>query len=178
MEKFKKDYLNKQFIFAVILTSISAFIMAVGVKVFISPNKFLSTGATGIAIIFGRLYDNMTHGSMETTITGIVLFLLNIPLFILSWKKLSHKFAILTAVNVPIPSYGKILVMVTGNIVSKIPKTMYIKKYTPKKTKTLPVITINGIKNPTVVANITITSGVFLFLNNATYIKLEIIIPA
>ena len=106
MEKFKKDYLNKQFIFAVILTSISAFIMAVGVKVFISPNKFLSTGAIGIAIIFGRLYDNMqlSDVSMETTITGIVLFLLNIPLFILSWKKLSHKFAILTAVNVVVNS--------------------------------------------------------------------------
>ena len=94
MEKFKKDYLNKQFIFAVILTIISAFIMAVGVKIFISPNKFLSTGVTGIAIIFGRLYDNMhlSDVPMETTITGIMIFLLNIPLFILSWKKLSHKF--------------------------------------------------------------------------------------
>lgn len=106
MEKFKKDYLNKQFIFAVILTIISAFIMAVGVKIFISPNKFLSTGVTGIAIIFGRLYDNMhlSDVSMETTITGIMIFLLNIPLFILSWKKLSHKFAILTVINVLVNS--------------------------------------------------------------------------
>ena len=106
MDKIKKEYLNKQFILALILTIMSAFIMAVGVKIFISPNKFLSTGVTGIAIIIGRIYDNLhlSEVSMETTITGIIMFLLNIPLLILSWKKLSHKFAILTAVNLIVKS--------------------------------------------------------------------------
>ena len=106
MDKIKKEYLNKQFILSLLLTIMSAFIMAVGVKIFISPNKFLSTGVTGIAIIIGRIYDNLhlSEVSMETTITGIIMFLLNIPLLILSWKKLSHKFAILTAVNVIVNS--------------------------------------------------------------------------
>ena len=35
MDKIKKEYLNKQFILALILTIMSAFIMAVGVKIFI-----------------------------------------------------------------------------------------------------------------------------------------------
>ena len=80
--------------------------MAIGVKVFISPNRFLSTGATGIALIIGRLYDNVIQPekSMETLITGVFLFVLNIPVLILAWKKLSHRFTILTTINVIVNS--------------------------------------------------------------------------
>ncbi|MCI5746086.1 MAG: YitT family protein [Erysipelotrichaceae bacterium] len=94
------------FAIAVIITIVSSFVLAVGVKVFLSPNQFLSTGATGIALIIGRAYDLLFSPkvSLETTIAGIVLFILNIPLLILSWKKLSHQFTILTAINVIVNS--------------------------------------------------------------------------
>lgn len=104
----KKMLTNKSLSYAIsiLLTIISAFIMAIGVKIFISPNRFLSTGATGIGLIFGRIYDNIVQPekSLETLITGVALFLLNIPGLILAWKKLSHRFTILTTINVIVNS--------------------------------------------------------------------------
>ena len=100
----KKLFENKtvSFVIAILLTIVSSAIMAVGVKVFLSPNSFLSTGITGISLILGRLYDNifLPEKSLETVIAGIFLFVLNIPVLILAWKKLSHKFMILSTINV------------------------------------------------------------------------------
>lgn len=104
-----KKYLNQKavsYTISIILTVISAIIMAIGVKIFVSPNRFLSTGATGISLIIGRVYDNIfkPEKSLETIITGVCLFLFNVPLLILSWKKLSHRFTILTTINVLVNS--------------------------------------------------------------------------
>lgn len=104
----KKILSNKtvSFILAIFLTSISAVVMAIGVKIFLSPNQFLSTGVTGISLIVGRLFDNIVKPdkSMETTIAGVVMLVLNIPILLMAWKKLSPKFMILSAVNVIVNS--------------------------------------------------------------------------
>lgn len=100
----KKLYDNKvvSYVFDIIMTIVSSAIIALGVTIFISPNRFLSTGFTGVALIFGRLYDNIFPSSSpkETLITGVLYLLFNIPVLILSWKKLSHRFTILTTINV------------------------------------------------------------------------------
>lgn len=104
---------NKSFTFiiAIILTSLSAIVMAIGVKVFLSPNQFLSTGVTGVALIVGRIFDNIAKPSqtMETTIAGVVMLILNIPILLLAWKKLSLRFMILSAVNVIVNSVAMTL---------------------------------------------------------------------
>lgn len=102
-----KKYLNNKavsYTISIILTIISSFIMAVGVAIFVSPNRFLSTGATGISLIIGRLIDMTCGTQLETVITGIFLFLFNIPLLIIAWKKLSPRFAILTTISVVVNS--------------------------------------------------------------------------
>ena len=100
----KKLLENKtvSFIISIILTVVSSAIIALGVKIFLSPNSFLSTGVTGIALIAGRLYDKifLPAKSLETIIAGVLLFILNIPVLFLAWKKLSHKFMILSTINV------------------------------------------------------------------------------
>ena len=104
----KKFFENKtvSFVVSIIITIISSAVLAVGVKIFLSPNSFLSTGVTGIALIAGRLYDKifLPAKSFETIIAGILLFVLNIPVLILAWKKLSHRFMILSTVNVVVNS--------------------------------------------------------------------------
>lgn len=89
---------------AILLEIISAFIIAFGVKIFISPNGFLSTGFTGIGLIIGRLYDRLAKTQLEAEITSVVYMLLNIPVLILAWKKLSKRFTILSLVNVVVCS--------------------------------------------------------------------------
>ena len=100
MESKKKFIL--QYIVDIILTIVSAGVISLGIKVFVSPNRFLSTGVTGLAIIIGRLYDNLATPavSLETTITSILYFVFNVPVIILSIKKLSKRFTILSIISV------------------------------------------------------------------------------
>ena len=57
---------------------------------FLSHAQLLSGGATGIALILEYMWNISS---------GITLFILNIPLFILSYKKLSKDFTIYSAVG-------------------------------------------------------------------------------
>ena len=111
----KKKYIIT-YIIHIIVTIISAGIIALGIKIFVSPNRFLSTGVTGVAIIIGRLYDNIFSPatSLETTITSILYFVFNVPVIILSIKKLSKKFTILSILS--ILSTSLFLVVIPDNI--------------------------------------------------------------
>ena len=67
-------------IFAITMSVIASFLMAVGIKVFISPNGFVSIGFQGIGLLIGRVFDKIFQTKLETTITGIVYLLVNIPM--------------------------------------------------------------------------------------------------
>lgn len=87
MDKIQK---HKILIFDVITIFIGCFIASLGVNLFLTHAQLLSGGATGISLI------------LEYTLnipSGISLFILNIPLFILSYKKLSKDFTIYSAIG-------------------------------------------------------------------------------
>ena len=90
--------------FAITMSIIASFIMAVGIKVFISPNGFVSIGFQGLGLLIGRVYDKIFETNLETTITGIVYLLINIPILILAWKKLSRRFTIYSTIDVVVTS--------------------------------------------------------------------------
>ena len=69
---------------------IGCFIASLGVNLFLSNAKLLSGGATGIALIFQYLMG---------VNSGIVVLLINIPLFILSYFKLSKQFTFNSAIG-------------------------------------------------------------------------------
>ena len=81
---------NKSFILDVIIIFIGCFIASLGINLFLSHAQLLSGGATGIALILEYMWNISS---------GITLFILNIPLFILSYKKLSKDFTIYSAVG-------------------------------------------------------------------------------
>lgn len=102
------------------LEALSAFIFAYGFRAFISPslacveewmqapvtsiNALISGGASGIAqaiIKFIEMFLPREHLlEMETTLISIFYFVINIPLFLLAWFKISKQFAIFTLINV------------------------------------------------------------------------------
>lgn len=82
--KFKANIIDVFFIF------LGCMIASLGVNLFLSHARLLSGGATGVALI------------LEYTVgmpAGIVVFLLNIPLLILSYKKLDKSFTIYTTIG-------------------------------------------------------------------------------
>ncbi len=63
---------------------------AIGVNAFLTPANLLSGGLTGIAVLLNKLY-----GFNQ----GVVVFLINIPIFIISRKYFNKSFLILSLVN-------------------------------------------------------------------------------
>lgn len=79
-----------------------AFLAAIAVNFFYQPGHIYSSGATGIAQILTTLSKNVVGFTVPVSIT---LFLINVPLFVLSWLKIGHKFTIFTFITVFLTSF-------------------------------------------------------------------------
>ena len=76
---------SKTFYIDVIVIILGCFIYSLGVNLFLTNAKLVSGGVTGIALIFQYISDIPS---------GITVFLLNIPLFFISYKFLSKRFTL------------------------------------------------------------------------------------
>lgn len=81
---------TKDFLIDSIFIFVGTLIASLGINIFLSQAQLLSGGLTGIALIFQYL---------ANVNSGYIVFLLNLPLFILSYKKLSKKFTLYSAVG-------------------------------------------------------------------------------
>ena len=86
----KDLFKSKSFYIDVVVIILGCFISSLGVNLFLSNAKLLSGGVTGIALILQYLFN---------VPSGITVFLLNIPLFFVSYKFLSKRFTIYTAIG-------------------------------------------------------------------------------
>ena len=93
-------YKNKMLILDIVLIILGTFISALGINLFISNAKLLSGGATGIALIFQYALNIPS---------GLIVFLINIPLFFVSYKFLTKRFTIYTAIGML--SFSKALIL-------------------------------------------------------------------
>lgn len=86
-----KDLLkSKNFYIDVIVIIFGCFIYSLGVNLFLTNAKLVSGGVTGIALILQYISDIPS---------GITVFILNIPLFFISYKFLSKRFTLYTAIG-------------------------------------------------------------------------------
>ena len=83
--KSKGSYL---FDFSIII--LGCFIASLGVNLFLTHAKLLSGGATGVALIFQYLFGFKA---------GYTVFIINLPLFIISYFKLDKKFTLYSAIG-------------------------------------------------------------------------------
>ena len=81
---------SKTFYIDVSVIILGCFIYSLGVNLFLTNAKLVSGGVTGIALIFQYISDIPS---------GITVFLLNIPLFFISYKFLSKRFTLYTAIG-------------------------------------------------------------------------------
>lgn len=81
---------SKNFYVDILVIIIGSFISSLWVNLFLSNAKLLSGGVTGIALILQYLWE---------VPSGITVFLLNIPLFFVSYKYLNKRFTIYTAIG-------------------------------------------------------------------------------
>lgn len=91
---------SKTFFVDVIVIVLGCFIYSLGVNLFLTNAKLVSGGVTGIALILQYISDIPS---------GITVFLLNIPLFFVSFKYLSKRFTLYTAIGMLSISFSLII---------------------------------------------------------------------
>ena len=99
-----KEYLEKheaaRDVFMTFLTIVLDFAYAVGVNRFIVPAGIYSGGLMGICQLIRTLLTSYAGLHFSFDIAGLLYYLINIPIFLIAWKKMKHKTLIKTIVTV------------------------------------------------------------------------------
>ncbi len=80
---------------------IYALLASIALNFFYEPGHIYSSGVTGIAQILSTLARNLWQIDLPV---GLALICLNVPLFVLGWFKIGHKFTIFTGITVALTS--------------------------------------------------------------------------
>jgi uncharacterized membrane-anchored protein YitT (DUF2179 family) len=95
---------------------IGSFMASIGINMFLTHAKLLSGGVAGIALIFQYLFDIKA---------GYLIFLLNIPLFMLGFKKLNKRFMIYSLIGMVNLSVCLIITEPISNVLNINDKLLY-----------------------------------------------------
>ena len=91
----------KKNIICVAMVTISTVIYCFGVTWFLEPANLFSGGVTGIAQLIAAV-SNLLGINFISKYLGVIVLLLNIPVLIFGWKKVSKRFAICSVISIAI----------------------------------------------------------------------------
>lgn len=91
----KKRNKTKWFIYKILFITLGAVLMGVGLELFLVNNRILDGGIVGISIIISQL----TPAPL-----GVLMFILNIPFFIIGYRKIGKNFALFTLYGIAVMS--------------------------------------------------------------------------
>ena len=91
----------KKNIICVAMVTISTVIYCFGVTWFLEPANLFSGGVTGIAQLIAAV-SNLIGINFIGKYLGVIVLLLNIPVLIFGWKKVSKRFAICSVISIAI----------------------------------------------------------------------------
>ena len=94
---------KKTLVIDILLIMLGCFIASLGVNLFLIHAKLLSGGATGGALIIQYLYGFKA---------GYSVFLINLPLFVLSYFKLNKRFTLYSAIGMVSLSVSLVLYLI------------------------------------------------------------------
>ena len=97
IETIKEKLIDSGYMEKVSMAIINGILQAVALNMFWRPGHIYASGVTGMGQIVVTLTENATGIELPMS---VVLYLLNVPLFILAWFKISRKFTIFTMISV------------------------------------------------------------------------------
>ena len=87
----------KKNIVCVVMVTISTVIYCMGVMWFLEPASLYSGGVTGIAQLISNSCSRFFNLKIDL---GLIVFLINIPILIFGWKKVSKRFVICSVISI------------------------------------------------------------------------------
>ena len=96
------SHINKKHVLTLLAVILCAFVQAYVIKVFVRPADLLSSGFTGVAILIEKITSTYFNFSFSTSLGMIVL---NVPVAILCYKSISHRFVFFSLLEVFLASF-------------------------------------------------------------------------
>ena len=97
-----------------LLAAVGALIYAAGTNLFIVPSGLYSSGIMGLCQVLRTMmveYLHLDFGSVD--IAGMIYYVINIPIFIVGYRKMGKKFVLKTLICVTVMSGGMAVIPVT-----------------------------------------------------------------
>lgn len=99
MEKAKQKYLRQKDLLLIVGTIVGSIIYSFAVVFVIDLGSFYTSGVTGVSQIISGLIGRLV-GRDVIGLTSILIAVINVPLFLIAWKGVSKRFAIVSLVSV------------------------------------------------------------------------------
>ncbi len=106
----KEQFIEKGYMEKISMAVINGMLQAIALNLFWQPGHIYASGVTGLGQIIVTLTEDI--GSIQLPMS-VVLYALNVPLFILSWFKISKKFTVFTMISVFMTSFFIQIIPVT-----------------------------------------------------------------
>ncbi|MGK0551981.1 YitT family protein [Enterococcus faecalis] len=110
MKKFYTNFPVHDYTTKLSASVVYAILASIAMNFFYQPGNIYSSGITGLAQILTTLSKQLIGFTVPVSIT---LYVLNIPLFFLAWKKIGKKFTIFTFITVTLTSLVMHLIPLT-----------------------------------------------------------------
>ncbi|QIL46106.1 YitT family protein [Vagococcus coleopterorum] len=110
MKEFQKKFSESEYTRKSSVAVIYAILAAIALNMFWQPGNIYASGVTGIAQIVTTLIGKMTG---QVPPVALIYYVLNVPLFILAWKRISKKFTVFTMITVTLATIAIQFIPVT-----------------------------------------------------------------
>lgn len=110
VQRWKDALTEKSYTEKISMAIVNGILQAIALNLFWQPGHIYASGITGLGQIVVTLTENISNIKLPM---GVVLYCLNIPLFILAWFKISKKFTVFTMISVFMTSFFIQLIPVT-----------------------------------------------------------------
>ena len=123
MKEWSKEWRSVRFWRQEALACVGCFLYALGFCIFVIPQNFYSGGFTGIAQIIQTLLTRYASWKPTFDLTGIFLYIINIPLMILAWTKIGKRFFVKSLIAITVQSLFMSLIPVPSEPLVSDPLT-------------------------------------------------------
>lgn len=111
IKEIKDLFIENEYTEKISMAVINGMLQAVALNMFWQPGHIYASGVTGLGQIIVTLSEDLAQIQLPMS---VVLYCLNIPLFILAWFKISKKFTVFTMISVFMTSFFIQIIPVTA----------------------------------------------------------------
>ena len=123
-----KNKLSTNELWRFLMVAVGTVIFSAAINLFLTPLKLYNGGALGISQLARTILVDRLHllNAPNIDISGIIYFLLNVPLFLLAYKGVSRLFFLKTAMSVALTTFIVTVIPVPNPLIIEEPLTSCI----------------------------------------------------